>query len=181
MGSLWLVRHAMPAHGPGTPAAEWDLSEQGRRDAETIRDLFPATALLVSSTEPKARQTLESAGDVRTDARFSEVRRDEAYSEDFQTARRSYVSGADQAGWETLAAVAARFDAGVRHWRAVAGTRPLVIASHGMAMTVWLSATMNVADPGGFWAGLRFPDVLEVDPGAPFVRRAALSWSFQLR
>ncbi len=177
--SLWLVRHAMPGHGPEVPAAEWGLSEQGRRDAESIRTLLPAGALLVSSTEPKARQTLEPAGDVRTDARFNEVRRDEAYSADFKTGRLAYVNGSDHAGWETRAAVAARFDAAVRHWLGFAGPRPLVIASHGMAMTVWLSATVNVADPGGFWAGLRFPDVLEVDPGAPSVRRPGLPWSFQ--
>ncbi len=180
MNSLWLVRHAMPAHGPEVPAAEWELSEQGRQDAESIRSLLPATGLLVSSTEPKARQTLEPAGHVRTDERFNEVRRDEAYRGDFRTARLAYVSGADQAGWETRAAVVARFDAGVRHWRALAGARPLVIASHGMAMTVWLSAAMNVADPGGFWAGLRFPDVLKVEPGAPGITRPGLPWSFQL-
>jgi broad specificity phosphatase PhoE len=173
--SLWLVRHAMPAHGPEVPAAGWELSEQGRQDAESVCRVLPAGALLVSSTEPKARQTLEPAGDVRTDERFSEVRREEAYHEDFQTARRAYVGGADQAGWETRAAVIARFDSGVRHWHALAGTRPLVIASHGMAMTLWLSAAVNVADPGGFWAGLRFPDLLEVDPGIPFVRRVEIT------
>jgi broad specificity phosphatase PhoE len=176
---MWLVRHAMPAYGPEVPAEEWELSEQGRRDAESIRSLLPTVALLVSSTEPKARQTLEPAGAVRTDDRFNEIRRHEAYSADFRTARRSYVSGADHAGWETRVGVAARFDAGVRHWRARAGPRPLVIASHGMAMTVWLSATANLTDPGRFWAELRFPDVLEVDPATRLVRRPAMPWSFQ--
>jgi broad specificity phosphatase PhoE len=71
MKSLWLVRHVMPAHGPAVPAAAWELSEQGRQDAESICSLFPSGALLVSSTEPKARQTLEPAGDVRTDERFN--------------------------------------------------------------------------------------------------------------
>jgi broad specificity phosphatase PhoE len=170
----------MPAHGPAGSAAGWELSEQGRRDAESIRGVLPATALLVSSTEPKARQTLGPAGDVLTDERFNEIQRDEAYSADFRTARRAYVSGADHPGWERRAAVVARFDSGVRHWRALAGPRPLVIAGHGMAMTLWLSATVNIADPGGFWAGLHFPDVLEVDPDAALVGRPALPWSFQL-
>jgi broad specificity phosphatase PhoE len=170
----------MPAHGPEIPAAEWQLSERGRQDAESIRGVLPAGALLVSSTEPKARQTLEPAGDVLTDKRFNEVCRDEAYRGDFQAARRAYVGGADHPGWETRAAVVARFDSGVRRWRALAGARPLVVASHGMAMTLWLSATVNVADPAGFWAGLRFPDVLEVHPDALFVRRASSPWSFQL-
>ena len=171
MTSLWLVRHAMPAHGPEVPAAGWELSEQGRQAAESIRGVLPAGALLVSSTEPKARQTLEPSGDVRTDERFNEIWRDEAYSADFRTARRAYVSGAEHPGWEKHVPVVARFGAGVRHWRAMAGSRPLVIASHGMAITLWLSATVNVTDPGRFWAGLRFPDVIEVDPDAPFTRR----------
>jgi broad specificity phosphatase PhoE len=174
VGRLWLVRHAMPAHGPEVAAAEWELSEQGRQAAESLRPVIPAGALLVSSTEPKARQTLEPAGDVLTDERFNEVHRKEAYSADFQAARRAYVCGSDHSGWETRAAVAVRFDSGVRHWHALAGTRPLVIASHGMAMTLWLSATVRIADPGGFWAGLRFPDVLEVDLDIPLVRRAEL-------
>jgi broad specificity phosphatase PhoE len=178
--SLWLVRHAMPAHGPEIPAAGWELSEQGRQAAESIRGVLPGDALLVSSTEPKARQTLEPCGDVRTDDRFNEVWRDEAYRDDFRAARRVYVSGAEHPGWEKRAAVVARFDAGVRHWRALAGARPLAIASHGMAMTLWLSATVNVADPGRFWAGLRFPDVIEVDPDTACARRAEARWSFQL-
>lgn len=170
----------MPAHGPEVPAADWPLSEQGRQDAESIRGVLPAAALLVSSTEPKARQTLEPGGDVRTDGRFNESQRDEAYRADFRTARRAYVNGTDHPGWEKRVTVVARFDAGVRHWRALAGTRPLVIATHGMAMTLWLSVAANLADPGSFWAALRFPDVLEVDPAAPLVRRAAAQWSFQL-
>ena len=164
----------MPAHGPGVPAADWDLTEQGRRAAESLRGVIPAGALLVSSTEPKARQTLEPAGDVLTDERFNEVRRDGAYSDDFRAARREYVCGSDRAGWETRAAVMDRFDSGVRYWQALAGARPLVIASHGMAMTVWLSGTVSIADAGGFWAGLSFPDVLEVDLNIPRVRRAEL-------
>jgi hypothetical protein len=53
------------------------------------------------------------------------------------------------------------------------------IASHGMAMTLWLSASLTLADPGQFWAELRFPDVLDVEPGASVVR-PAMPWSFQL-
>jgi broad specificity phosphatase PhoE len=171
--SLWLVRHAMPARSPDVAAAEWELSEQGRQAAESIRSLLPSGALLISSTEPKARQTLEPAGDVITDGCFCEVRRDEAYSDDFLSARHAYVSGTDHPGWEARAAVAARFDAGVQHWSAGAGSRPLVIASHGMAMTLWLSATLDIADAASLWSDLRFPDVLEVDLGARQVRRAA--------
>jgi hypothetical protein len=43
-------------------------------------------AWLVASREPKARQTLEPAGTVRTDERFNEVTRDEPYEGDFRGA-----------------------------------------------------------------------------------------------
>ena len=44
-------------------------------------------------------------------------------------------------------------------------------ASHGMAMTLWLTATVRLADPGGFWAGLRLPDVFTVDVTGSSIKR----------
>jgi hypothetical protein len=32
-----------------------------------------------------------------------------------------------------------------------------------MAMTVWLTERIGLADPGEFWAGLRFPNAYAVD------------------
>jgi hypothetical protein len=46
-----------------------------------------------------------------------------------------------------------------------------VVASHGMAMTVWLTAAIGLEDPIGFWSELRFPDALAVDLAAGTVRR----------
>jgi hypothetical protein len=43
------------------------------------------------------------------------------------------------------------------------GAVPLVIASHGMAMTVWLRSRGRVTEPGTFWLALRFPDAIVVD------------------
>lgn len=180
MTVLWLVRHAMPAHGPDVPAAQWQLSGEGRRAAESLRAVLPSGAVLVASDEPKARQTLEPAGRVLTDRRFREVWRNEAYGGDFRAGRRAYVSGAGRPGWEPQAAAADRFDAGVRYWAARAAARRLVIASHGMAMTLWLSAAIPIADPAGFWAQLRFPDVFVVDLAAKTASRVDSSWLLQV-
>ena len=73
------------------------------------------------------------------------------------------MTGTDHPGWESRDQVVARFTAGVRFWIAQADDRPLVIASHGMAMTLWLSATVGLTDAGAFWADLRLPDLLAVD------------------
>ena len=63
------------------------------------------------------------------------------------------------------------FDAGINdHWVRAAG-RPLVVASHGMAMTLWLTARIGLDAPGAFWSSLRLPDVLAVDLVARTVAR----------
>jgi broad specificity phosphatase PhoE len=164
----------MPAFGPDVPDAAWELGDEGRGAARALARVLPAGALLVASGEPKARQTVEPAGPVRTDERFNEVVRDEPYEGDFRARRLAYVTGTDHAGWEARDRVTARFGAGVRFWAARAGGRPLVIASHGMALTLWLTSTVGLADPGAFWAGLRLPDLLAVDVTGKQVTRPTL-------
>jgi hypothetical protein len=41
----------------------------------------------------------------------------------------------------------------------------VVIATHGMAMTIWLSSVIGLPDPAGFWSDLRFPDAYRVELG----------------
>src|SRR5262245_4479007 len=164
----------MPEFGPDQPPDEWELSEDGRAAAAALTRLLPAGSRLVGSNEPKAWQTLEPAGSVVRDPRLNEIARiGEPWEGDFQAWRRSYVSGVDHPGWEPRAEVAARFGAGVTdHLEAASTTGSvLVVASHGMAMTLWLTARIGLADPGEFWAGLRFPDAHLVDLRAGTVRR----------
>ena len=166
----------MPAYRPDVPAHEWELSEDGRAAATALVRLLPAGARLVGSTEPKAWQTLEPAGSVARDPRFNEVSRvGEPWEGDYRELRRAYVTGIDHDGWEARDEVARRFDAGITDQlaAAAAGDVSLVVASHGMAMTVWLTARIRLADPGGFWAGLGFPDAHLVDPAAGTIRRLA--------
>jgi len=160
---LILVRHAMPAFGPDTPPELWELADEGRRAAELLRDVLPPGAVLVAGTEPKMRQTLEPAGLVSTDVRFNEVDRDEPFEGDFRARRRGYLEGDPRPGWERHGDVIGRFDAGVQHWLARAAGQPLVVATGGMAMTLWLT-TQGLADPGAFWADLRLPDPFEIRP-----------------
>jgi broad specificity phosphatase PhoE len=75
----------------------------------------------------------------------------------------SRTRATDYPDWEPRDQVSARFTKGVEFWITRADGRPLVIASHGMAMTLWLASTIGLADPGAFWAGLRLPDLLAVD------------------
>jgi broad specificity phosphatase PhoE len=171
----------MPAPSPETPPEQWQLDPAGRRGAETLRHVIPPDAVLVSSMEPKARQTLEPTGQVFTDMRFNEVSRNEPFHGDFRARRRAYITGTDHPGWEPSQQVAARFDAGIKFWHPRADTRPLVIATHGMAMTLWLTAVMNIAHPADFWADLRLPDIIEVNLATMRFGRVVSTLLFQVR
>ncbi|MGP3934676.1 histidine phosphatase family protein [Nonomuraea sp. KM88] len=169
---LLLVRHAMPAYGPALPSHEWTLSTEGRQAARRLVARLPEDACLVSSDEPKAWQTLGGDDAVTRDRRFNEVTRVEPWQGDYRELRRAYVEGSDHVDWEPRAEVAGRFDAGLAEHLARAGGRPLVVATHGMAMTVWMTARLGLEGPGGFWADLRFPDALLVRLDSGTVQRA---------
>lgn len=161
---LILVRHAMPEIEPETDPAIWSLSKEGREAAQRLT--MPAGALLVASREPKAIETLAPHGDVMVDEAFGEVRRVEAFGGAFRQRRMAYVGGVDHADWEPRHVVSRRFSEAVDRARARAAGRPVVIGTHGMAMTVWLTSTGRVEDPVAFWEGLGFPDQVTVEQGA---------------
>ncbi|GAB2869968.1 hypothetical protein GCM10027176_84570 [Actinoallomurus bryophytorum] len=167
---LILVRHAMPAFGPDVPPHEWPLSEEGRAAARRLTARLPPDAHLVASEERKAWQTLGGGENVVRDGRFNEVGRVEPQGGDFRRLRRMYVEGVDHAGWEPRPEVVRRFEEGIAEHLTGAGGRPLLVATHGMAMTVWLTARLALADPGGFWEDLRFPDAHLVDMDGGTVR-----------
>jgi broad specificity phosphatase PhoE len=171
--SLQLVRHAQPAYDRAVAAHLWPLAAEGL--AEAARLSLPPGAYLAASDEPKAWQTLAPHGPVVREPGFGEVRRvGEPWDGPYRDLRRAYVDGADHPGWEARAEVAARFDGAVEDHLVRARGRPLVVGSHGLAMTVWLTARVGLADPGDFWAGLRFPDVVAVDLAAGTIARAPL-------
>lgn len=168
---LILVRHATPASEPQTPPHQWPLSQDGQAAARLLAGSLPPDSFLVASTERKAWQTLEPAGQVVRDPRFGEVRRTEPWEGEYRRLRRQYVDGADHPDWEPRSQVAERFGDAVGECLAIAQDRPLIVASHGMAMTVWLTARIGLPDPGAFWADLRFPDALRVDLASGTVSR----------
>ena len=157
----------MPAFGPEQPPDQWKLSPEGQRAAAALGPHLPPAAYLSASTEPKAWQTLSPFGRPHLDRRFGEVVRvGEPYDANFRELRLSYVTGQDHPGWEARTEVVARFDAAIAHHLALADGAPLVVATHGMVMTLWLTARAGLADPGTFWAELRLPDLVCVDLAA---------------
>lgn len=180
MSSLVLVRHAMPAADREVAPADWPLSPDGEAAAAELAQHLPRFATLVSSPEAKALQTLGPAARFREDpivqdARFREVDRPEESWDDAVRQRRcAYLEGDVPAGWEPHDAVVRRFGAGVDWWSRLSGDRPLVVASHGMAMTLWLAGTGAVPPEqvGEVWQRLRFPDLVRLQRTPAGWRRA---------
>jgi broad specificity phosphatase PhoE len=161
---LLLVRHATPAYEESVAPELWPLSPDGQQAAREIT--LPDGAYCVASEELKAVQTLELAAPgtpVVRDARFNEVQRTgEPWEGTYRQLRYEYVTGVDHPGWEARDEVVARFTAAIRDHRTAAGERPLVVGTHGMVMTIWLTATEHLATPGTFWQALKLPHVLPV-------------------
>jgi broad specificity phosphatase PhoE len=156
----------MPAFSPDVASDQWPLTEQGRTAAAALA--IPAGAYLVASAEVKAVQTLAPHGPVHPDPRFNEVHRaNEPWDGPYRVLRKSYVDGTDHPGWEPRADVAVRFWAGISDHAVRAAGRPLCIATHGMALTVWLSAAIGLDDPSSFWDALEFPALIPVEPPPP--------------
>jgi broad specificity phosphatase PhoE len=166
-----VVRHAMPTVDPQVPAEEWQLAQESRVAARLMRLHVCHPAYYVTSTEPKAAQTMqEIAGAQRVvrDEGLAEVHRPHVWFTDggYHAAALSYARGECPDGWEPRDQVIARFDAAVvRHATAAAEqNRTLVIGTHGLAPTVWMASRYRLGtDPARFWADLRFPDIVEID------------------
>lgn len=165
-----ILRHAEPEVRSDQAPGSWPLSPDGRVAAAAIGRLIPRAALLASSAETKAVETIciaagvEPAG-IRIDDRFGEVHRlGEPFDDDHLSRRRAWVEGrldARHASWETPVQAGQRFQQGID---AVDGD-VVAVATHGMVLTAWLVSIGHVS-PGvaarDFWANLAFPDILTV-------------------
>lgn len=168
--TVLLVRHAEPEVVPSVAPQRWALSEAGRLAAAALSARLPVSGVWVSSMENKAYETLCCAGGdnvpITQDRGFDEVHRDEPFDDGFQARRLAWVEGRideRHTGWETPREAAARFDRAVA--RHAASSSPLVVASHGMALTAWLVHGRRLLPPrdaGEFWMTLALPDVVEV-------------------
>jgi broad specificity phosphatase PhoE len=73
-----------------------------------------------------------------------------------------YLGGRRLPGWEPQEEVAARFEAAVLD--AMRATdRPVVVFTHGQALTLWLQRLGAITDAVGFWSRLAMPDAVPVE------------------
>ncbi len=162
----------MPEVDPAVPASEWLLGERGRAAARELGSVMPAEPAILSSPNPKTRQTAEqlhtvAGGILSIDDRLIEVQRANIWLEDYKTVALSYVLGELPPGWEPHEQVAARLSSAVAQARARAQGRPVVLVGHGLSTTVWLNSQGKLEDPAAFWSELRFPDAWRTDQLRP--------------
>jgi broad specificity phosphatase PhoE len=153
----------MPLMQPEVPADLWRLGDDGRAAARELAGALPHAPLVVTSDEPKAQQTAEEvvavcAGTVTVDARVAETRRPHAWDANFSELARQFVAGRHHVGWEAQYAIVRRFDAAVRETLGASYKAPVVVVTHGQALTLWLRSVGAVDDAPRFWSELTFPD-----------------------
>ena len=145
-----LLRHAAPEVRPGVRPERWSLSADGRQAARLLRGQLPERAVLASSREAKAIETLCLAAGrdrhrLHIDDNFGEVQRIEPFDDHHHSRRLAWVRNElddRHIGWETPSQAAVRFQAGLD-----AIDDDVVVATHGMVMTAWLVAR-GIVEPG---------------------------------
>lgn len=168
------VRHAMAVLDDGVHPSEWHLDDAGRAAAWIWAgrlEIGAGIGALVSSTEPKARETAEAIAErwsatVDQDPRLREAQRP-WIGPGYRAIAHRYLRGEQPAGWEPHAEVAARIAAAVREALARAGDGPVVVVSHGLALAVHLGDRLGADfDRESFWSRLAFPDAWALGPDA---------------
>jgi broad specificity phosphatase PhoE len=179
--ALVLVRHARPRIDPQTPPRGWPLSPEGRAAAQALaRKITPlAPCALLASTEPKAIGTAQILGArlglaVSAEAAFDEHHRESWPFEpdpEAATARVLRVltdPGRSIDGAETGADARARFAAGL----ATHSARPLLVASHGTVLSLFLAAHFGL-DAVDLWRGMALPEAFVLDAEGRLIDRIA--------
>jgi broad specificity phosphatase PhoE len=165
------VRHAMAVVDESVHPVDWTLDDAGRAAAAELADRLEVPhriAVLVSSTEPKAAETAAAIADrwgaqVRTDDRLREARRP-WIGPGYRAMAYAYLRGEPHDGWEPHAEVAARVGAVVDDATAAAGSGPVVVVTHGLALSLHLRARLGPEfDAESFWRSLGFPDAWVLD------------------
>jgi broad specificity phosphatase PhoE len=169
-GVLILVRHAQPQVDPATPAPQWPLSAEGRRAAAAVAERIApfAPRAAISSPEPKALETARILAaplglSVVADPGLAEHRRPDlpfGSRETFEARMAAFFAqpATPFFGGESADAAHARFvTALARH-----AARPLLVASHGTMITLYLSRLQGL-EPFALWKSLALPEVFILD------------------
>jgi broad specificity phosphatase PhoE len=171
MSFLILVRHSLPEIQENIPAREWNLSEAGRTRAEKLAKRLKPYRLgaLVSSTEPKARQTAEIIGEglgltyvTANDLHEHDRSNSPFYKKnEFQSLVRNFFREPDILifGNETANQARDRFRRAVDLTLQSYTGRNTAIVSHGTVISLFVSSLIGL-DAFKFWRELGLPSLV---------------------
>jgi broad specificity phosphatase PhoE len=156
---VWFVRHAAVELDFATPASTWQLTDDGRAEAEAIAVRLAPVRRVLSSPEAKAIGTAEplaarSGVEIEVDARLREVAR-EPNLPDYAAHRdsvRRYLEGEPVEGWEPAGDARARFAA------ALEGLDDAAVVTHATVLSLFLGYGFEE------WGRIALPDVIEWRP-----------------
>jgi broad specificity phosphatase PhoE len=173
MPRLYLIRHSIPQIDPLLPASQWELSEEGITRARSLaNDLLTSGSnvdVIVSSIEPKARETARILGETldkpfsvvaglheheRTNLPFLERSQFEAKIEEFFANPAQLVLGdetADQAYSRFALAVVGIIES---HQG-----KDIAVVSHGTVISLFVSRVAGI-EPFPFWQRLQMPHLV---------------------
>jgi broad specificity phosphatase PhoE len=165
------VRHAMPTVEEGTESTAWHLDEATRVHARAWADRLEVgdgIGALVSSTEPKALETAAAIAErwpaeVHEDDRLREAVRP-WIGTGYRAIAHRYLRGEQPEGWEPHDSVSDRVAAAVADAQRSAGAAPVVVVTHGLALSIHLGDRLGPDfDRESFWSRLAFPDAWALD------------------
>lgn len=171
---LILVRHSQPEVLESIAARNWNLSDEGRARshhlAERLTEYRPE--ILVSSVEPKAKQTAEIIAikhglELRiVDGLYEHDRGELSYisKHKFQAAVCEFFERPDELvfGNETANQAQARFNQAVQSILNYHENKTIVIVTHGTVISLFVSRLMGISDIL-LWKGLGLPSFVVID------------------
>ena len=171
---LILVKHSLPKILENRPANEWVLSDEGRVLAKklAVRLNRFQPELVISSIEPKAKQTAEIiAGEHGLELQFIEGLHEHARSnvgylqrDQFQVAVREFFEEPGKLifGSETADGCHARFQHAVQSILNQNLDKTVVIVAHGTVISLFVSRLTGMSD-WSLWNDLALPSFIVVD------------------
>lgn len=174
MRKLVLTRHSQPRIERDVPAAEWRLSESGRRRAESLAaELRHYRANVIwCSREPKAKETAEIVGSalgvpIRVMDGLEEHHRHNVpffpTTQEFEQAVDEFISQPSRLvlGTETARQACDRFTGAIEAILE-ADSADAIVITHGTVMTLYLAQLADI-QPMRLWRELRTPCLVEVE------------------
>ena len=176
--ALILVRHGRPAIDPATPSTTWPLCPEGREACEKLAERIAAYSpkRVVSSPEPKARETAQIIGDrlglaVELDPGLHEHKRQHlsfGTEQEFRQRIAAVFASPSEpvGGYETAHAAAERLAAALASHEGA----PLVAVTHGTVLSMYLAEKL-ACDAHDLWRSLHMPDAFVLDADGRLIER----------